>query len=355
MVRKKTVIAFVISLLLLFSNLLSCTQIESSTNLTPQEIMLPLVFNDMDQLRSRYDDFSAFSDYGYSYGSSLFRSPYFDSDFKFSGLTETSNLPSVPDRLTAYSIVRPKVNYGYAQNLAKKLGFTGAIVFNETYQTYSTHEADPNGPPSLLIFEDGLIHYEYYKVPMQGTNLPSDEKCIDIARNWLESCGLFPDNVINCTAAQVITHVMQGYYESEYVSATKITFQIGFDGYPILGLGACVIIGDDGKVLQANINAPQFKACGYVRLQQPEAGISIFQDYLKNPNLFKQGTPLCLISSINPIVKIESVSLQYFAMLNVDDTQPAYVQPVYIIKGEGRSTEGANWVTFIGAAIAVAQ
>lgn len=327
---------------------------ENTSSLMLEEKSLPPVFIDINLLRGKYHETLYFTN---GYSQLVFGSLPTVLDTEFAELSVNSSLPVVPEKLTAYKIIRPVVDETYARNLSKHLGFNDPPQFYDTDNTYRVYDGDPydDNSPVLSIYQEGTIAIYYTKNKQQPLNLPSDQECIDIARKWLESYGLYPEGVINTTASPDIVYIMSGRTESQYTAATSVSFIIGLDGYELFGMGAYFLIGENGKILEVHINTPEFEPYCYVKIQKPDLALNKFQDYLHNPSKFRADTPDCLIRNINRYISVNNISLKYFGMLSQDDTQTVYAQPIYVLEGEGRNEPELLWGHLTGMVDAVSR
>jgi hypothetical protein len=310
-----------------------------------EEKSLPPVFNNMNLLRGAYRSGMCFVDDATRF---ILGTLPEQLDAEFNDLAMNSGYPTVPETLTAYKVIRPGVDATYAQDLAKRLGFSQYPMFFSTDKTYRSYLGDVGNDPVVSIYPDGSISIWWDRTRQKPQSLPSDQECVEIAREWLTSHGLYPDNVVDVQASPRITHLMTGRVESEYTSAIAISFHIGFDGLEIFGMGAYLVIGESGKILEAHINAPKFEPYSVLEVQTPQWAISTFKEYMLNPDKFRVDSPRCLIREINRFVEINRMTLQYFPMQSLDESQPAFLQPIYVLEGIGRNAPDLNWDSFVG-------
>ncbi len=212
---------------------------ENPSSLTLEEKSIPPVFGNMELLRGRYRQTLHFKS---SYWRLVFGSLPAQLETEFAELTVNSTLPAVPERLVAYKVIRPEVDEAYARSLAQRLGFIGEPEENKQlkYPDYRFY----NGPPSddstpvLSIFKDGSISLWNNRLKNIPLNLPEDQECIDIAREWLDSHKLYLEGVIDIEVSPSIMYVMQGRRESHYTYATSVSYVTGLDGCELFGMGA---------------------------------------------------------------------------------------------------------------------
>ena len=325
-------LTFIISCLLIFTTVSGCTT-TPTTYTTPvlEEKTLPPVFSDINVLKNKYWANLIFPPIGTSNTSENDYLPFTPVE-----LPGNSSPSTVPDKLIAYKVIRPVVTKDYASNLASRLGFRGKInrsdnTYINTY-SYILNTGTTDIDPAMSISGDGRIEVSYDR-SVSGSSPPSDQECIESARKWLNTYGLYPKGVVNVEVLPCVREVYrdapEGLTFSSYTYATTVIFSMTLDGYELFGMGAILTIGSDGKVREALINAPEFKPYCYVNVKQPEAAYSTLQDYVQNPAKFEADAPECMTGGLNPPMQIKNVSLKYFAMLAADTSKPVYAQPVY--------------------------
>ncbi len=183
--------------------------------------------------------------------------------------------------------------------------------------------------------------------------MPSANECIDIAKDWLESHGLYPENVISISTSPFIIYVSQGNDFYKFTRDISVSFTIGINGYEIQGVGAYVAIGENGEIIAAYINTPELKKYTTVSLHQPETIIQTFADYLDNLELFYSDAPLCLVNSISQNMSVMNIKLKYFSMLSEDNYITALAQPVLVLEGQENISDSLNSGAFIARIDAV--
>lgn len=262
-------------------------------------------------------------------------------------LTIDTDLPDIPDELPVYRVIRPDVDEDYAVEIARKLGFTGdpEEISNRTFP-HNGFSFRKEGK-TLQIYQDGSIATFYVLNPDRPLSLPSDVECIEIAREWLEDHGLYPKNVIDISTSPVILYVSKGIdVQYEYTQNISVSFTIGINGYEAQGMGAYVAVGENGEILEAYINVPEFEKYTTVTLQQPETMLETFENYLDNLELFYADSPLCLLDSIRPIMSVTDISLKYFCMLSEDDNILALAQLILVLEGQTYRADYSDPSTF---------
>jgi hypothetical protein len=107
-------------------------------------------------------------------------------------------------------------------------------------------------------------------------------------------------------------------------------------------MGAYVAIGENGEVLQAYVNAPEFKKYTTVGIRRPQAALDTFQEYLHFPELFYADTPKCLVDNVGTEMRVTGISIKYFCMLTEENAAPAFAQPIYVLDGYYEAGQHAN-------------
>jgi hypothetical protein len=350
----KSVCAILLSLFLVAGSTFSCKSADQSNPVTLEEKALPPVFTGMEQLWGRYFNTSISS----THNGLLYSPVYANPDNQFQELDLKTSLPAVPERMTAYTINQPNINEDYARGLAQRFGFPDNLNFNNVDKSYVIYKGGfyQDNSPTLFILQDGKVSYFSQRRLGPSSNLPSDQDCIKIAREWLETYHLYPDAIVDIKASKIITQVVGGTSTgNQFVAGVLVTFQAGLDGYPLFDPGALVTIGDGGTVLQVEVSTLKYEPFCYVKVQPPEAAMETFLDYLRHPEKFRGEASLCLLSYLDHYYQVDNFSLKYFAMLSTDRTQLAYAQPVYILEGGERQAAQLNWDSFKGAVDAVVK
>jgi len=103
--------------------------------------------------------------------------------------------PVLPRRAEACRLKPPALSEQHVADLAARLGITAPVV-QEGWQDGYLLAADPgDGGPSIRMFPSGYTIYmrPYDYSPVAPSELPSDQKALEIARAWLVSSGFVPE------------------------------------------------------------------------------------------------------------------------------------------------------------------
>jgi hypothetical protein len=269
-------------------------------------------------------------------------------------LTVDTDLPEIPDELPVYKVIRPNFDEDYATEIAGKLNLNDNLEKIDEYDFPLKRFHFEKDGKILEVFEDGSIYVCYVIEPGRPSSLPSDEECIEIARDWLEDNGLYPKNVISISTSPIILVVAKGHEVLyEFTQNISVSFTIGINGYETQGMGAYVAVGENGEIIKAYINSPEFEEYTTVVLKQPEEVLATFEDYLDNLELFYTDSPLCLVDNIRSTMSVTDISLKYFCMLSEDSDVVALAQPILVLEGQGYDEIHPDSSSFTGRVDAV--
>ena len=121
--------------------------------------------------------------------------PGFTFDLSYTlGGSLAAGWPDLPGRALAYRLRPPVVTEARARELATGLGITASVV-QEGWQDGFLWAADPgDGGPALRVFPDGYTYFSqpYDFGPRERGRLPSAERAVAAARDWLTARGFVP-------------------------------------------------------------------------------------------------------------------------------------------------------------------
>lgn len=123
--------------------------------------------------------------------------------------------PSLPGRQTVYRLTPFEFTEAHVAALAKNVGLTGAITREAFHDGFTLSTGKPEGP-SIMAFDDGYVIYNdnYDYAPASRSELPSNERAIAVAREWLTTkSGFVPAAVSGPSAlgqATVLAELDQG-------------------------------------------------------------------------------------------------------------------------------------------------
>ena len=265
-----------------------------------------------------------------------------------------TELPNIPDELPVYKVIRPEVNNEYAVNIANKLDLNDNLEVLEGYDYPRNGFKFRKSGKTLYIYENGSVAAYYSVSPNRPSNLPSNEECIKIAKDWLNDNALYPENVISISISPIIIYLGTGIeIVDQYTQNMSVVFSTGTNGYEAHGMGAYISIGENGEIIEVYINAPKFEQYTTVKLQQPKTIVNTFAAYLDNLELFYSDAPLCLVNAISYNMIVMNIKLKYFCMLNEGNSIKALAQPVLVLEGKENISDPLNSGAFIARVDAV--
>ncbi len=241
-----------------------------------------------------------------------------------------TELTESPEQLMSYRNIT-NVTDDAARNIARKLGLSNELPLNGNKRTVYTFTEDNQ---LLEIHLDGYMRFES-KENISGVpqSIPDDQKCIVFAKNWLLSYNLYPPNV---------TQIKVGYGG---ISVAAIDSQTGKAGAPVyyskvvsfiasIGqyegntLGAFVSVGDQGKIVRAEIITPEFRNNGLVKIKTSRAALDVLESYLARLTPITEEAPECICNTDGTRVVINKISIQY-----VKTYKTRYILPIYVFEG----------------------
>ena len=264
-------------------------------------------------------------------------------------LTLDAKLPKAPATMTVYRIIPPEIDYEYAIRLARQLGFNSEPEIKQHGDLAAYYFS--GGDRGLNVLTDGSIQYIDNNRVIYGAQVPSSSESIRFAQDWLKSLGLYPEAVLRTetTSASILVTQLRATStdgktvtpttfhvdrSGEYQFGVTINFIIGVDGYELDGMGASVVVGQEGKVLEASIKLPKLEPYTTATMKRPEDAVALLRFYLAAPTSFAKGIPECLIDNFWDVMAVSESSIKYFCMIGIDDTQSIYAQPIYVFRGK---------------------
>jgi predicted small secreted protein len=309
---KKTLIAWTIIVLTVSMLLSGCTQTENTTTaettstettteISSSSISLPCVFE----------------------GIMIAGSPSTPVE-----ITLDTGVPSIPDTLPVYKVIAPEVNSQYAWSIAQTLGFaeTDAIFSPGEIRQVYTYQ---NEIGTLEIEDDGYVNFYSDYDSSKPENLPTDEECIDIATEWLQSCNMYPENITSTNVSNFIEveeYDTSSHASIKYTVAKSVVFYVGLNDYGN-SFSVSVVIADNGKIIKAQADFVNYEEYTTVEIITPDEAIDILERYLEG-TLEKTASLKCLTnySDFNRLT-ITKISIQYSTGAG------NYAQPIYLIEG----------------------
>jgi hypothetical protein len=260
------------------------------------------------------------------------------------------DFPKMPDVLYAYEVIRPNVDDEYARDLANKLGFSNEWPLYGGERTVYSYNRDNE---SLEIrLDGGIVFNRNDKDSASIAQLPEDQDCINIAREWLTSNNLIPIDLMKVEVkygSSIITMDRQTGKPSLPVYLSKrVNFFNTIDGHELYVPAASVLIGKQGEVVQASIINMTISKYKMVSLKTPQAASDILKTYLARLTPVKEETPECIYYSDGDSVSINNITIKYIRTYQTD-----YVVPIYIFEGDTNKESNPNSEKFIGLVDAV--
>ena len=239
-----------------------------------------------------------------------------------------TDLPSFPETLPVYTVITPNVNSQYAWSIAQTLGFEeGDAMFSpgEIRQVYTYQ----NDNATLEIESDGYINFRSNYDSGKPENLPTDEECINIANEWLQSCDMYPENIVSTSVSNFIEleeYDTSSHTSIKYTVAKSVVFYVGLNDYGN-SFSVSVVIADNGRIIKAQADFINYEEYTTVSIITPEEAIDIIESYLEG-TLEKTESLRCLTNySDFHRLTINKISIQYAK--GTGD----YAQPIYLIEG----------------------
>ena len=267
-------------------------------------------------------------------------------------ITLNTELPIIPDSLIVYRNIMPNVDYKYATNLAQQFGFNTVTdvvpLIGDTRLVYSYQNEDE----VLEIYLNGNIKLHGDINYSQPKNLPSDDECIDIASNWLKSNDIYPDNITSIIAnpnIEIEEVDTSSNISNKFILTKIVKFYVDLNGYKLNTCSAFIIIGDDGKVLNAETKYIQPENYQEFNLISATEAINILKQYLEGTLDISEGT--CCIANLSGFNQLEitTISIQY--IIGADN----YIQPIYVFEGSESYLKNNTTESFIGKVDAVVR
>jgi hypothetical protein len=237
--------------------------------------------------------------------------------------TVSAPFPSMPEKVVLYKSVKPEITAELVSSVAEKMGLKGTV--RESYdQMFVTDE-----PYSLEVnMESGrvaLIDIPRWMNPNDKdlpSNLPSDEKAIEIATRYLEETRLMPPDATLCGVdhPQIVKQNENGEFISIAFEDIQISYCRSIEGQPVAGSKLTVEVGGGGDILNVYKLWRDYVPQEEVPIIKPQEAL----EELKNV-----GMSADVSQQTADITKIE---FGYYEASAMEET--AHLIPVYIFEGE---------------------
>lgn len=249
-----------------------------------------------------------------------------------------TTLPSLPEKIMVYEVIKPIIDEKFAYMIANKLGFNGELVpvkQGEFRWAYSFI----NGTHILEVELDGSIALYLKELPKIG-KLPTEEECISIAEKWLKEHGFYSQNI---SKVKVKPSLM---YDNE-VKVIGVSFWIKIGDFTLNNLGPYIGVTYNGLIHEIRLTIydiesyTNFKPYSNFKLKNPIHALKILKAYLDSGGILPEGQPSnCITNYIvfNKLI-IKKISLEYYY-------SEKYIQPVYVFEGEA---DGEDFIGIVDA------
>lgn len=260
--------------------------------------------------------------------------------YNASTITLTAEMPPVIDKIMIYNLSPEISGIDEAASMANKLGMEGEV--KEKSGAYILN----NDKYHLLIdCKSGGISYTDVSRWMKGndkdthSNLPSEDKAISIAKEFVLNKGLMPEDAVLRSVSHpgVVAINATGDVIGTGFADVYILFSREINGIPVVGPGSKleVEIGGDGDVINL------FKIW---RECTPYKELSIITPNEAYEKLKKKGVYTSIKGETT--ANINKVYLAYF--MRDATMEQAYILPVYVfegdVKGENKSEKFMEYI-----------
>ncbi|MDD5401925.1 MAG: hypothetical protein PHU52_01470 [Dehalococcoidales bacterium] len=256
-----------------------------------------------------------------------------------------TTLPELPDKLPVYKVVKPNVDDVFAADMAESLGFNvePEPLNGEEREVY-TYKQDGK---TLEINLDGSIAFYGEDDLPKPENLPSEQECIDIAKDWLNRYKLYPSgdvSVETSTYAEVEEwDTSTGQILHTHIAGILVKFKVDVGQYGLYSGGASIAIGDNGEILKVTVDAPILEEYTSASMNSAEEAFNLLSAYLSSPVAAPAQARECL-ANMRAFSSLElnqiSISYQYTA-------SKEYALPILVFKGKAYDDYTPGYEEFI--------
>lgn len=236
--------------------------------------------------------------------------------------------PEMPQKINVYQI--EAVDEETAKDLTLTLGFEDkslVISSNSDYFTVSNEDF------ILEIYLTGRIEMlsrnsDFYTTP---AIFPSDEECINTAKNWLKNFELYPEVVtaIETNIASTVGTAEKGSAATEiFPTSLMVKFITSVNGYDLYISGASIRLGDQGEIINVHIFQPMLTEYGTTILKTPQEAFEMLENYIKSSSSEQTVNGQVMCSQQGVKLVINNISLQY-----TNNPNTLYLQPIYVFEG----------------------
>lgn len=234
-----------------------------------------------------------------------------------------------------YKAVPPNVTHESIQTLAKKFGIKGQITEGSLAQTLEISDDHKQLSGSK---NNGYFTYVnkdiYENLNVVRDNIPSDDKCIQIAKGFLTERDLLPKRfeiikVSHSTSGSPLTN-------DEKLLSSDIYFYPTLNEKLVYGVSRIIVtVGNNGEIEAVN---KYYKDVAYqenAKLKSPDKALSELKAGKSSNSLPEQAKN----------AKIKKVTIGYW-----EDVEATLIQPVYVISGDAEENgKTITWDAFLPA------
>lgn len=178
------------------------------------------------------------------------------------GMKSTSNanltytvsvpFPSTPEQVTLYKSVKPEITAELVSSMAEKMGLEGTV--RESYDQMLLSDEPYSLEVHMKSGRVALIDIPRWMNPNDKdlpSNLPSDEKAIEIATRYLEKTGLASPDATLCDVdhPQIVKQNENGEVIGIAFEDVLVSYSRTIDGRPVVGSKLTVEVGGGGDIL----------------------------------------------------------------------------------------------------------
>lgn len=219
------------------------------------------------------------------------------------------------------------------QTLAKKFDINGEVTIDSESLKISDHHQELSVSKS-----NGFFTYvnkdKYENLNVMRDNIPSDEECIKIAKQFLTDRDLLPKrfNIIK------VSHTTSGspLTNDERILFSDVYFYPTLNEKPVYGVSRIIVtVGNNGEIEAVNKYYKDVEYQGHAKLKSPDKALSELEASKSSNSLSENAKN----------AKIKKVEIGYW-----EDVESKLIQPVYVFSGDAEENgETITWDAFLPA------